>query len=123
MGGTSKELELAIIRVQYGSRTIDTRYKEYVQGCKEYGVPFGHYAYGCYVSVQDAIVEANDFMARADKEAKFLVLDVEDDTLASCGAANLAKASQAFIDTCRAKRLESGSICITPHVYAMDLIL
>ena len=30
----SKELELAIIRVQYGSRTIDTRYKEYVQGCK-----------------------------------------------------------------------------------------
>ena len=80
-----------IIRVQYGSRTIDTRYKEYVQGCKEYGVPFGHYAYGCYVSVQDAIVEANDFMARADKEAKFLVLDVEDDTLASCGAANLAK--------------------------------
>ena len=77
--------------------------KEYVQGCKEYGVPFGHYAYGCYVSVQDAIVEANDFMARADKEAKFLVLDVEDDTLASCGAANLAKASQAFIDTCRAQ--------------------
>ena len=115
----SKELELAIIRVQYGSRTIDTRYKEYVQGCKEYGVPFGHYAYGCYVSVQDAIVEANDFMARADKEAKFLVLDVEDDTLASCGAANLAKASQAFIDTCRAKRLESGSICITPHVYKL----
>ena len=40
-------------------------------------------------------------MARADKEAKFLVLDVEDDTLASCGAANLAKASQAFIDTCQ----------------------
>ena len=56
---------------------------------------------------------------RADKEAKILVLDVEDDTLASCGAANLAKASQAFIDTCRAKRLESGSICITPHVYKL----
>ncbi|WP_078417390.1 GH25 family lysozyme [Bacillus cereus] len=112
----SQELALAIIRVQYGSRTIDTRYKEYVQGCKDYGVPFGHYAYGCYVSVQDAIVEANDFMARADKEAKFLVLDVEDDTLASCGAANLAKASQAFIDTCRAAGWKVG-LYVSHHMY------
>ncbi|PEO40422.1 GH25 family lysozyme, partial [Bacillus toyonensis] len=112
----SKELELAIIRVQYGSRTIDTRYKEYVQGCKDYGVSFAHYAYGCYVSVQDAIVEANDFMARADKEAKFLVLDVEDDTLASCGAANLAKASQAFIDTCRAAGWKVG-LYVSHHMY------
>ena len=112
----SQELDLAIIRVQYGSRTIDTRYKEYVQGCKDYGVPFGHYAYGCYVSVQDAIVEANDFMARADKEAKFLVLDVEDDTLASCGAANLAKASQAFIDTCRAAGWKVG-LYVSHHMY------
>ncbi|WP_367888489.1 GH25 family lysozyme [Bacillus wiedmannii] len=112
----SKELDLAIIRVQYGSRTIDKRYKEYVQGCKDYGVPFGHYAYGCYVSVQDAIVEANDFMARADKEAKFLVLDVEDDTLASCGAANLAKASQAFIDTCRTAGWKVG-LYVSHHMY------
>ncbi|HDR7785212.1 MULTISPECIES: GH25 family lysozyme [unclassified Bacillus (in: firmicutes)] len=112
----SKELDLAIIRVQYGSRTIDKRYKEYVQGCKDYGVPFGHYAYGCYVSIQDAIVEANDFMARADKEAKFLVLDVEDDTLASCGAANLAKASQAFIDTCRAAGWKVG-LYVSHHMY------
>ncbi|TKI75411.1 GH25 family lysozyme, partial [Bacillus mycoides] len=112
----SKELDLAIIRVQYGSRTIDKRYREYVQGCKDYGVPFGHYAYGCYVSVQDAIVEANDFMARVDKEAKFLVLDVEDDTLASCGAANLAKASQAFIDTCRAAGWKVG-LYVSHHMY------
>ena len=87
----SNDLELAIIRVQYGSNKVDSKYKEYVQGCKAYGVPFGHYAYGCYISVQDAIVEARDFMNRADKDAKFLVLDVEDDTLASCGPTNLAK--------------------------------
>ncbi|EJP83819.1 hypothetical protein IK1_04087 [Bacillus cereus VD146] len=30
----SQELDFAIIRVQCGSNTIDTRYKEYVQGCK-----------------------------------------------------------------------------------------
>ena len=68
----SNDLELAIIRVQYGSNKVDSKYKEYVQGCKAYGVPFGHYAYGCYISVQDAIVEARDFMNRADKDAKFL---------------------------------------------------
>ncbi|WP_257153349.1 GH25 family lysozyme, partial [Bacillus pseudomycoides] len=112
----SKELDLAIIRVQYGSNKIDTRYKEYVQGCKAYGVPFGHYAYGCYVDVQDAIVEAKDFMARADKDAKFLVLDVEDDTLASCGSANLAKASQTFIDTCRAAGWKVG-LYVSHHMY------
>ncbi|PHD16789.1 glycoside hydrolase family 25 [Bacillus wiedmannii] len=111
-----KELDLAIIRVQYGSNTIDTRYKEYVQGCKAYGVPFGHYAYGCYTSVQDAIVEAKDFMERADKGAKFLVLDVEDDTLASCGPTNLAKASQAFIDTCRAAGRKVG-LYVSHHMY------
>ena len=57
-------------------------------------------------------------MARADKEAKFLVLDVEDDTLASCGAANLAKASQAFIDTCRATGWKVG-LYVSHHVYKL----
>ncbi|MEF7637971.1 GH25 family lysozyme [Bacillus thuringiensis] len=112
----SKELELAIIRVQYGSNKIDPKYKEYVKGCKTYDVPFGHYAYGCYTSVQDAIVEANDFMARADKDAKFLVLDVEDDTLANCGATNLAKATQAFIDTCRSAGWKVG-LYVSHHMY------
>ncbi|MED1054765.1 GH25 family lysozyme, partial [Bacillus mycoides] len=112
----SKDLELAIIRVQYGSNKIDSKYKEYVQGCKAYGVPFGHYAYGCFVNVQDAIIEAKDFMERADKDAKFLVLDVEDDTLASCGPANLAKASQAFIDTCRAAGWKVG-FYVSHHMY------
>ncbi|MEC0097613.1 glycoside hydrolase family 25 protein [Bacillus anthracis] len=112
----SNDLELAIIRVQYGSNKVDSKYKEYVQGCKAYGVPFGHYAYGCYISVQDAIVEARDFMNRADKDAKFLVLDVEDDTLASCGPTNLAKASQAFIDTCRAAGWKVG-LYVSHHMY------
>lgn len=104
----AKEVDLMIIRVQYGSKTIDREYKNHVANCKKYGIPFGHYAYGHYVSVKDAIIEANDFLSRIDKDAKFLALDVEDDTVASCGTANLREASQAFIDTCRKAGYKTG---------------
>lgn len=97
-----KDVDLAIIRVQYGSLTEDREHKNHAANCKKHGVPFGHYAYGCFVSVNDAKTEARDFLKRADQGAKFLALDVEGDTLKACGAENIAKASQAFIDTCKA---------------------
>jgi len=97
----AKDIDLVIIRVQYGSKTEDREHKNHVANAKKYGIPFGHYAYGCFVNVNDAITEANDFLKRADKDAKFLVLDVEDDTVKACGTKNLAQASQAFIDTCK----------------------
>lgn len=90
------EVDLVIIRVQYGSRKIDRRYKEYVAECKKYGIPFGHYAYARFVSVEDAKVEAKDFLQRADKDAKFLVVDVEEVTTKN--PADLVPATQAFID-------------------------
>ncbi|MED4883932.1 GH25 family lysozyme [Bacillus smithii] len=97
----AKDIDLAIIRVQYGSKTEDKEHKNHVANCKKYNIPFGHYAYGCFVSINDAIAEANDFLKRMDKDAKFLVLDVEGDTVKACGTKNLAQASQAFIDTCK----------------------
>ena len=90
------DLDLAIIRVQYGSKVVDDKYEEYVAGCKEHGVPFGHYAYGQFVSVADAKQEAKDFLARADKDAQFLVVDVEEVTTKK--ASDLVPATQAFID-------------------------
>jgi GH25 family lysozyme M1 (1,4-beta-N-acetylmuramidase) len=92
----SKELDLAIIRVQYGSSTIDSKYKEYVSGAKKYNVPFGHYAYAKFVSVNDAIQEAKDFWARSDKSAQFHVVDVEEIT--TTNPSDLVPATQAFID-------------------------
>ncbi|EJQ43667.1 hypothetical protein IEQ_04995 [Bacillus cereus BAG6X1-2] len=86
-------IKMTIILVQYGSNLIDRKYQRNITGCKAYGIPFGHYAYGCFVSVSDAIVEAKDFLSRIDPAVKFLVLDVEDHTV---------KASQFFINTCRA---------------------
>lgn len=100
------ELDLAIIRVQYGSNTVDRKYKEYVAGCKTHGIPFGHYAYCRFVSKTDAIKEAEDFHKRADKSALFLVTDVEEQTTKH--AADMAPATQAFIDTLKAKGWKVG---------------
>lgn len=92
----SSELDLVIIRVQYGSTTIDSKYKEYVAGAKQYKIPFGHYAYALYTSVNDAVQEAKDFWARCDKNAAFYVVDVEEITTNK--ASDLVPATQAFID-------------------------
>ncbi|MBL5799487.1 GH25 family lysozyme [Heyndrickxia sporothermodurans] len=104
----AKEVDLVIIRVQYGSNLIDREYKNHVANCKKYGIPFGHYAYGMFVSVNDAIVEAKDFINRADNDALFLALDVEGDTVKSCGTKDLAKASQAFIDVLKDVGYKTG---------------
>jgi len=110
------QLDLAICRVQYGSNKVDEWYQRYVKKLEEYGVPHAAYAYGCYVSINDAIAEADDFMSRTSPNAKFLVLDVEDDTLASCGATNLAAASQAFIDRCKSRGWKIG-LYVSHHMY------
>lgn len=113
-------LDLAICRVQYGSNKVDEWYQRYVKKLEEYGVPHAAYAYGCYVSVADAIVEAKDFLARVNPNAKFLVLDVEDDTVKSMKSkgnlSDLAKASQAFIDTCKAAGWRVG-FYVAHHMY------
>lgn len=101
----AKELSLVIIRVQYGSNLIDREYKNHVENCKKYGIPFGHYAYAKFVSVNDAKVEARDLLERADKEAKFLVLDVEELTTPKN---EILAASQAFIDECKAEGWKTG---------------
>ncbi|HDX9587580.1 TPA: N-acetylmuramoyl-L-alanine amidase [Bacillus pseudomycoides] len=102
------QLDLAICRVQYGSNKKDVKYNEYVEALESYGIPHAAYAYGCYVSVADAVVEAKDFLERVNPNAKFLVLDCEKDTLDSCGGDNLAEASQAFIDTLKSAGWKVG---------------
>ncbi|MBZ4223151.1 N-acetylmuramoyl-L-alanine amidase [Bacillus wiedmannii] len=114
------QLDLAICRVQYGSEKVDELYNQHVSNLEARGIPHAAYAYGCFVSVADAIVEAKDFMNRVNSRAKFLVLDVEDDTVASMKSTgnlnDLAKASQAFIDTCKAAGWKIGFYA-SHHMY------
>jgi GH25 family lysozyme M1 (1,4-beta-N-acetylmuramidase) len=99
------EADLAIVRVQYGSGTEDFKHKEYEAGLKANGVPFGAYAYARFVSVNDAKVEAQDFLKRADAETKFYVVDVEELT---CPASEVVAATQAFINVIRAAGKRCG---------------
>ncbi|EOP94120.1 N-acetylmuramoyl-L-alanine amidase [Bacillus cereus HuB4-4] len=114
------QIELAICRVQYGSNLVDHLYNDHVANLERYGIPHAAYAYGCFVSVADAIVEAKDFLARVNPNAKFLVLDVEDDTVKSMKSKgnlnDLAKASQAFIDTCKVAGWRVG-FYVAHHMY------
>lgn len=109
------EVALVIIRVQYGSTTIDRKYKEYVEGCKKYNIPFGHYAYARFVSVNDAKVEAKDFLERADKDAKFLVVDVEEQTTKTKD--EIVPATQTFIDYLKANTDKKVGLYTGHHFY------
>ncbi|MBC6300292.1 GH25 family lysozyme [Listeria booriae] len=103
-----KELDGIIIRVQFGTNLIDRQYKNFIAKAKQHGIPFGLYAFGMFVSVADAKIEAQNFLKRGDNEAKFWVLDVEKETISACGTKNLAAASQAFIDVLKAAGKKTG---------------
>ncbi|HAA4891951.1 TPA_asm: glycoside hydrolase [Listeria monocytogenes] len=108
----SKELDLAILRVQDGSSFADPKYKTYVADCKKYGVPFGSYAFTRFVSVADAKKEAQDFYNRSDKASKFWVADIEVKTMG-----DMAAGAKAFVDELR--RLGAGKvgIYVAHHLY------
>ncbi|RST59722.1 LysM peptidoglycan-binding domain-containing protein [Siminovitchia terrae] len=108
----SKELDFAILRVQDGSRVIDRQYKNYVAGAKQYGVPFGNYAFTRFVSIADARVEARDFWNRGDKSAEFWIADVEVKTMDDMRAG-----AQAFIDELRRLGAKKVGLYVGHHVY------
>ena len=77
-----KQLDMAIIRVQYGSSLIDRHYKVHMAEMKKRGVPFGVYAWVRGISLKDMEVEAQDFYNRSkDSNPLFYVLDVEEKSM------------------------------------------
>jgi len=74
---TSKATKMAIIRVQHGGETIDTKRNVNANGAAKHGVPFGQYAFAEFTSVKDAQTEARQFYSRSNAKAKFFVLDDE----------------------------------------------
>lgn len=89
----SKVVDGVILRVQAGYTHTDSKYKEYVAGCKANNIPFGTYAYFKGVSVPDAITEAKHAYSLIDKDSKFFALDIEEVT-----CSNLITSGQAFIN-------------------------
>jgi GH25 family lysozyme M1 (1,4-beta-N-acetylmuramidase) len=98
----ASQVDGVILRVQHGYTIPDEKYKEYVAGCKENGIPFGTYSYFAGISVNDAIAEADAAFDRTDPDSKFFVLDIEEVSMT-----DLVRGGQAFID-----RLKSRGISI-----------
>ncbi|BBN97517.1 peptidoglycan-binding protein [Sporolactobacillus terrae] len=111
--GKAKQLiDGLILRVQYGSLTLDKEYAKHVANAKKAGIPFMSYAYGHFVSIEDAKTEARDLIKRADKASAALILDVESLTLDSLrNKSELAAASQAYIDVLKAAGYKAGFYC------------
>jgi GH25 family lysozyme M1 (1,4-beta-N-acetylmuramidase) len=97
----SKVVDFVILRVQSGYTVHDSKYNEYVTGCKQYGIPFGTYAYFKGVSVPDSIAEAKSALELMDPDSKFFALDIEE----NCNR-DLVGTGQAFIDYLKNKGVQ-----------------
>ncbi|MFB7159261.1 GH25 family lysozyme [Lysinibacillus sp. NPDC056232] len=103
----SKEVDLAIIRTQYGTNTIDRKYVQNINECKKYKVPFGVYIYVTFKNAAEALVQAKDFYNRAKgHNPLFYVVDVEESFEAK--AQDIMKGAQAFIDYLKNKNVKVG---------------
>ncbi|MGF9979271.1 DUF5776 domain-containing protein [Viridibacillus arvi] len=111
----SKNLDLVIIRTQYGSILEDIKHKEYEAGALKYGVPFGVYSYSLAESSADAKAEANSFYNRASKDAKFYVLDVEENT--STSGESMRTIINAYVKQLRTKTDKKIGVYIAHHLY------
>ncbi|WP_025117165.1 GH25 family lysozyme [Lysinibacillus fusiformis] len=117
------DVDLAIIRIQYGTNTIDRKYLQNIEGCIKYKIPFGVYMYVTYKNATEALVQAEDFYNRANAHHPlFYVVDVEESFGASIE--NIVQGTQAFIDYIKNKGVKVG--LYTGHhfykPYRMDTI-
>lgn len=107
------QLDMAIIRVQYGSRTIDRHYKTHVSEMKKHNVPFGVYAWVRGVSERDMEVEATDFYNRAkDLDPAFYALDVEEKSMS-----NMRVGINAYVKKLRSLTDKKIGVYIGHHFY------
>lgn len=104
---------MAIIRVQYGSRTIDKYYKKHITEMKKRGIPFGVYAWIRGVSENDMRVEATDFYNRAKgQEPSFYVLDVEEKSME-----DMRIGVNAYVEKLRSLTNKKIGLYIAHHLY------
>ena len=109
----AKEIDLVIIRTQYGSRTLDRHYKTHHREFQKRGVPTACYAWVRGVSVNDMKVEARDFYNRTkDLNPCFWFLDVEEKSMADMRAG-----ISAYVVQLRKLGVKKIGIYIAHHLY------
>jgi len=109
----AKEVDLVIIRTQYGSRLIDRHYKTHHEQFQSRGVPTAAYAWVRGVSISDMEKEATDFYNRTKSfKPTFWFLDVEEKSMA-----NMRAGVDAYLQKLRALGAEHVGVYIGHHVY------
>ena len=83
------QVSFVINRRQYGSSYQDLYATNNTALYVKYGIPFGEYDYARFTSAASAKQEAKDFYNRSNKNAKFYVLDFEENDVTS-GTTNAA---------------------------------
>ncbi|EHO50579.1 GH25 family lysozyme [Lentilactobacillus kisonensis] len=83
------QVPFIINRRQYGANYVDKYATSNTNLYVKYGIPFGEYDYATFTSAASAKQEAKLFYQRSNKNAKFYVLDYEENNVKS-GSTNAA---------------------------------
>lgn len=109
----AKEVDLVIIRTQYGSNLIDRHYKTHHKEFQKRGVPTAAYAWLRGVSVSDMEKEATDFYNRTKEfNPTFWFADVEEKSMS-----NMRKGTSTFIKKLRSLGAKKVGIYVGHHLY------
>ena len=75
-------IDFAIIRVSFGKKGIDKTAIRNIENCIKYNIPFGCYLYSYALNLNDAVIEANNFLKiilpYKDKISIGACIDMED---------------------------------------------
>ncbi|MPW26269.1 LysM peptidoglycan-binding domain-containing protein [Alkalibaculum sp. M08DMB] len=109
----AKEVVLAIIRTQYGSRTLDRHYKTHHAEFKKREIPTAAYAWVRGFNIKDMEKEATDFYNRTkDLDPVFWFLDVEEKSMS-----DMRSGISAYIKKLRSLGAKKVGIYIAHHLY------
>ncbi|PWA06994.1 glycoside hydrolase [Pueribacillus theae] len=109
----AKQVDLVIIRTQYGSKLVDRHYKTHHREFQKRGVPTAAYAWLRGVSISDMEKEATDFYNRTKEfNPTFWFLDVEEKSMS-----DMRKGTSAFLKKLRSLGAEKVGIYVGHHLY------
>jgi len=107
------QVDLVIIRTQYGSRVVDKYYKTHHREFQKRGVPTACYAWVRGVSINDMRQEARDFYNRTKEfNPTFWFLDVEEKSMG-----DMRTGINAYIDELRKMGAKKVGVYIAHHLY------
>lgn len=109
----AKQVQLVIIRTQYGSKLVDKHYKIHHVEFKKRAVPTASYAWVRGASISDMEVEATDFYNRTKEfEPTFWFLDVEEKSMQ-----DMRVGIKAYVKKLRELGAKKVGVYIAHHLY------